>query len=114
MAKVSEPKQIDQILQACNARILGYLIRICGNFQDAEDICQDVMLTALTHWNENNLPDNPLAWLFTTAKNRATDHFRQQAKSKGDGEPSCNCITGPLNPGKYDKSIDQTKKGLCQ
>ena len=36
------------------------------------------MLTALTHWNDDNLPDNPLAWLFTAAKNRATDQFRQQ------------------------------------
>lgn len=57
--------------------MLGYLVRICGSFQDAEDICQDVMVTALTHWQQGRLPDNPLAWLITTARNRATDRFRQ-------------------------------------
>ena len=78
VADINATRRIGQVLQANNGKILGYLIRICGSFQDAEDLCQDVMLIALTNWTEKGLPVNPLAWFFTTAKNRATDRFRQQ------------------------------------
>lgn len=77
--------QIYQVLQSHNGRILGYLIRLMGNFDDAEDICQDVLESALNHWQENGIPDNPLAWLHTAAKNRATDQFRHQ-KITGNAE----------------------------
>jgi len=70
--------QIHQVLQNHNGRILGYLIRLTGNFDDAEDICQDVLESALKHWQQKGIPDSPLAWLHTAAKNRATDQFRHR------------------------------------
>ncbi len=73
-------EKIAQTLQSANGRILGYLIRVCGDFSEAEDLCQDVMISALSHWREEGLPETPIAWLFTTAKNRATDRFRQRSK----------------------------------
>ena len=73
-------EKIAQTLQAANGRILGYLIRVCGDFSEAEDLCQDVMISALSHWREEGLPKTPIAWLFTTAKHRATDRFRQRSK----------------------------------
>jgi predicted RNA polymerase sigma factor len=36
-------------------------------------------VAALEHWPVDGLPDNPGAWLMTTAKNRALDRLRQQA-----------------------------------
>src|SRR3954467_1730812 len=43
----------------------------------AEDLAQDALVIALEHWPESGLPDNPGAWLMTTAKNRALDLFRR-------------------------------------
>ncbi len=43
---------------------------------------QEVTLRALEHWRQNGIPENPLAWLFTTAKNRAIDFQRRTALEK--------------------------------
>jgi RNA polymerase sigma-70 factor (ECF subfamily) len=43
----------------------------------AEDLAQDALLAALEHWPEAGVPDNPGAWLITTAKHRALDRFRR-------------------------------------
>lgn len=43
----------------------------------AEELAQDALVAALEHWPEHGVPDNPGAWLMTTAKNRALDRLRQ-------------------------------------
>jgi len=72
----------DHVIQLYSSRILGYLVRRLGDFDDAEDLQQEVTLRALEHWRRNGIPENPLAWLFTTAKNRAIDFQRRTALEK--------------------------------
>src|SRR5205814_5422660 len=43
----------------------------------AEDLAQDALVAALERWPESGVPDNPGAWLMTTAKRRAIDEFRR-------------------------------------
>ena len=43
----------------------------------AEELAQDALVAALEHWPTKGIPDNPGAWLMTTAKNRALDQLRQ-------------------------------------
>jgi RNA polymerase sigma factor (sigma-70 family) len=43
----------------------------------AEDLAQDALVAALEQWPVTGVPDNPVAWLMTTAKRRAIDHFRR-------------------------------------
>src|SRR5437868_6428225 len=43
----------------------------------AEELAQDALLVALQRWPEQGIPDNPAAWLMTTAKNRALDELRR-------------------------------------
>lgn len=43
----------------------------------AEDLAQDALVAALEQWPVNGVPDNPGAWLMTTAKRRGVDHFRR-------------------------------------
>ena len=45
----------------------------------AEELAQDALVAALEHWPESGVPDNPGAWLMTTAKHRALDWLRQAA-----------------------------------
>ncbi len=61
----------NQTIQQHQARILGYLVRFLGDFDQAEDIQHEVIITALESWQRRGLPANPLAWLFTTARNKA-------------------------------------------
>jgi RNA polymerase sigma factor (sigma-70 family) len=46
----------------------------------AEDLAQDALVAALQQWPESGVPDNPGAWLMTTAKHRAIDLFRRNAR----------------------------------
>src|SRR3712207_6261844 len=48
----------------------------------AEDLAQDAMVAALAQWPQQGIPDNPAAWLMTTAKRRAIDMFRR--RERGD------------------------------
>ena len=43
----------------------------------AEEIAQDALVVALEQWPQFGVPDNPGAWLMTTAKNRAIDLLRR-------------------------------------
>src|SRR3984957_16536005 len=61
-----------------SAKIIAKLARMLRDVGLAEEIAQDTWLTALVQWTENGIPDNPGAWLMTTAKNRAIDQLRHR------------------------------------
>ncbi|RAV30663.1 RNA polymerase subunit sigma [Sinomicrobium soli] len=42
----------------------------------AEDIASDTFLKASEHWAINGIPENPAAWLYTVARNKAKDYFK--------------------------------------
>ena len=62
-----------------SARIIGAVARRVRDVGLAEELAQDALVAALEHWPTDGIPDNPGAWLMTTAKNRALDRLRQQA-----------------------------------
>jgi RNA polymerase sigma-70 factor (ECF subfamily) len=43
----------------------------------AEDIASDTFLIAAETWGLKGLPENPVAWLYTVARNRAKDYLRR-------------------------------------
>lgn len=45
----------------------------------AEDIASDTFLKASEHWAINGIPENPAAWLYAVARNKAKDHFKHIA-----------------------------------
>ena len=55
------------------SRAVAALTRVLGDIQLAEDAVQDAFTTALERWPRDGSPDNPAAWLVTTARNRAID-----------------------------------------
>jgi RNA polymerase sigma-70 factor (ECF subfamily) len=59
------------------AAVLATLIRHVGDFQLAEDSVQDAFASAVATWPRDGVPDNPGAWLTTTARRRAIDRLRR-------------------------------------
>jgi RNA polymerase sigma-70 factor (ECF subfamily) len=53
------------------------LIRITGDFDLAEEVVQEAFVVALERWPQSGIPDNPGAWIVTTARNRAIDRVRR-------------------------------------
>jgi RNA polymerase sigma-70 factor (ECF subfamily) len=56
------------------ASLVGYL----GDFDRAEDAAQEAFAIAAERWPATGMPDNPGAWLVTTARNRAIDRIRRE------------------------------------
>lgn len=60
------------------SRIVATMIRFTGGDWDlAEECAQDAFTRALRKWPESGVPDQPLAWLTTAARNRAIDRMRR-------------------------------------
>lgn len=60
-----------------SARLVGALARMTRDVELAEDLAQDALVAALEQWPTVGVPDNPGAWLMTTAKRRGIDHIRR-------------------------------------
>lgn len=48
-----------------------------GNIQAAEDIVSETFAQALETWPHKGLPENPTAWLYTVAKNKAKNQLHR-------------------------------------
>lgn len=54
--------------------VLGKQLGI-GHLEMAEDIASETFLSAMENWSYNGLPPNPVAWLYTVAKNKARNRI---------------------------------------
>ena len=73
-------KAIETVWAMERPRLLGGLARITRDLDAAEDLAQEVLVTALEQWPVSGVPDNPGAWLMTAAKNRAIDQLRRRKR----------------------------------
>jgi len=65
-----------------SGRSVATLIRIFGDIDLAEDSVQEAFALALRKWPAHGLPPNPGGWITTTARNRAIDHLRREARGR--------------------------------
>ena len=68
---------IDAVWRIESPRLIAGLTRIVRDVGVAEELAQDALVAALEQWPESGVPDNPGAWLMTTAKHRAIDAVRR-------------------------------------
>src|SRR6516165_6428980 len=61
-----------------HGRIIASLIRMCGSFDRAEEAMQEAFAAALRYWAERGVPDNPAAWITTTAYRKLIDARRRE------------------------------------
>jgi len=69
-------RSIEAIWHIEAAKVIGRVARLVHDIGLAEEFAQDALVAALEHWPQTGVPDNPGAWLMTTAKRRALDHLR--------------------------------------
>jgi RNA polymerase sigma factor (sigma-70 family) len=68
---------IDAVWRIESARLIAGLTRMLRDVGLAEELAQDALVVALEQWPTSGVPDNPGAWLMTTAKHRAIDRLRR-------------------------------------
>lgn len=77
-AETATRRAIDAVWRIESARLIGGLVRLVGDVGHAEDLAHEALVAAMERWPEAGIPDNPGAWLMTTAKNRALDQLRRR------------------------------------
>jgi RNA polymerase sigma-70 factor (ECF subfamily) len=71
------------------------LTRLLGDLSLAEDAVQEAAELALQRWPRTGLPDNPAAWLTTTARNRALDRLRREGRRGGKEAEAVRLLDDP-------------------
>src|SRR6266540_3130975 len=69
--------EIERTFRHSSGRAVASLIRVLGDFDLAEEVVQEAFVTAMERWPRDGLPDNPEAWIMTTARHRAIDKLRR-------------------------------------
>jgi RNA polymerase sigma-70 factor (ECF subfamily) len=74
----------DHLFRRESGRMIAALTHIFGvhNLDLAEDVVQDAFCRAMEVWPFRGVPDNPSAWLMTTAKHRAIDVLRRERTAR--------------------------------
>jgi RNA polymerase sigma-70 factor (ECF subfamily) len=73
-------RSLERVIREERSRLAGALVRILGDWDLAEELVQDAAMAALEHWPADGVPRNPGAWLMTTARRRAVDRLRRDAR----------------------------------
>lgn len=71
---------IEAVFRRESRRLIAVLTRLFGphNLELAEDVVQASFVSALETWGRDGIPENPAAWLLTTARHRAIDAIRRE------------------------------------
>ena len=73
-------RAVDAVWRIESPKLIAGLTRIVRDVGLAEELAQDALVAAVEQWPESGVPDNPGAWLMATAKHRAIDRLRRNAR----------------------------------
>jgi len=73
-------RTIDAVWRIESARLVASLTRLVRDVGLAEDLAQGALVAALEQWPKSGIPDNPGAWLMTTAKHHGIDQIRRNVR----------------------------------
>lgn len=71
-------RTIERVARESYGRLVAYLSVHTQDLAGAEDALSEALLKALTAWPRDGVPQNPEAWLLTTARRSLIDFFRHQ------------------------------------
>ncbi|MFF9260492.1 RNA polymerase sigma factor [Streptomyces longwoodensis] len=71
-------RAIETVFGLESPRVVAAAARVVRDVGIAEELAQDALVAALEQWPRDGVPDNPGAWLTTTARRRAVDLVRRR------------------------------------
>ena len=101
--------EVERVFREESGRSVATLIRIFGDIDVAEDAVQEAFALAVQRWPVDGLPPNPGGWITTTARNRAIDHLRREARGRelleqlSLDEPAIESATDEIGPVQDDR-----------
>ena len=74
----SAHRTVERVARESYGRLVAYLSSHTHDVASAEDALSDALVKALTNWPRDGVPQNPEAWLLTTARHSFIDLVRHQ------------------------------------
>src|SRR5579862_493089 len=71
-------RTIERVARESYGRLVAYLSVHTHDLASAEDALSDALVSALTHWPQDGVPQNPDAWLMTAARRSFIDVIRHR------------------------------------
>jgi RNA polymerase sigma-70 factor, ECF subfamily len=75
-----KPAVLEDIYRQHSRRVFATLVRLLGNFDQAEEALHDAFKAAMEQWPKSGSPENPVAWLVSVGKFKAIDQIRRQRR----------------------------------
>lgn len=93
-------------------KIVAVLGKVFGfdYIETAEDIASDTFLLAAETWGQKGIPANPVAWLYTVAKNKALNHLKRDALFTKKISPAIKHLSRQTDP--EEPGIDLSEKNI--
>jgi RNA polymerase sigma-70 factor (ECF subfamily) len=85
----------EELVRRYEGRIYRFVLRVCGNVEDARDITQDAFVRAFRMLDRYDTALEFAPWLFTLARRRAIDHLRSFPPASGAAVPE---LPNPEDP----------------
>jgi RNA polymerase sigma factor (sigma-70 family) len=78
---MDQQELIPHLFRSEYRKIIAVLCKRFGfeQIETAEDIASETFLAATQSWTYNGLPQNPTAWLYNVAKNKAKNHLQRSS-----------------------------------
>ena len=73
---IAVTKAIEAVMRSDRGRLIAALIARLRDFQLAEDVLQEAVISAMSHWARSGLPASPQGWLLRVALRKAIDRLR--------------------------------------
>ncbi|HEY8813394.1 MAG TPA: DUF6596 domain-containing protein [Candidatus Dormibacteraeota bacterium] len=85
MSSATDPRSatdeaLARVFREETGRLVAGLVRFLGDFDLAEELVQEAVLSAIETWPSSGIPANPAAWLTTTARRKAIDRIRRESR----------------------------------
>src|SRR5580765_6457843 len=71
-------RTVERVARESYGRLVAYLSSHTRDVASAEDAFGNALVAALTSWPRDGVPQNPEAWLLTTARHSLIDVIRHQ------------------------------------
>lgn len=71
---------VEEVYRSDWGRIVASLIHVCNDFEMAEEAAQEAFTAAVDQWRVSGIPEIPRAWIIQTARHKAIDRMRRQAR----------------------------------
>jgi RNA polymerase sigma factor (sigma-70 family) len=113
---VSNNQLIPHLFREEYSKMVAVLCKTFGltRMELAEDIASETFLKATETWGLKGVPDNPIAWLYTVAKNLAKDHFKRETIFNEKISPELRSVSLMEQWEEIDLSNDNIKDSMLR